>query len=82
MASDKIGTGTVSKAESTEFTLGEENRSTYPPPCCPVNVRSVNIATPLTALTTVVPPSDPPVPETTDTVTGAVELVTKLPCKS
>ena len=48
----------------------------------PVSVTPLKVATPLLALTVVVPPSVPPVPDWIVTVTDADELVTVLPAES
>jgi hypothetical protein len=50
-------------------------------PAVPVIERSVNVATPLTGVTEVVP-RNVPVPEAIDATTDAVDEVTVLPCES
>ena len=57
----------------TVYVVGETN---------PEKVRSVNVATPLTAETVVVPPMEPLEPEGRLTLTEAVEFVTTFPAES
>ena len=51
-------------------------------PTLPASVNPLNVATPATALTVVVPPSVPPVPDWIATVTAVVASDTVLPCPS
>jgi hypothetical protein len=48
-------------------------------PTTPASVTPLKVATPATALTVVVPPSVPPVPDWIATVTAAVDVVTVFP---
>ena len=57
----------------TVYVVGEAN---------PEKVRSVNVATPLTAETVVVPPIEPLEPEGRLTFTEAEEFVTRFPAES
>ena len=51
-------------------------------PAVPVSLKFVNVATPATAATVVVPESVPPVPDPIEATTLTVELVTVLPLAS
>ena len=51
-------------------------------PAVPVSRKLVNVATPATAATVVVPESVPPVPDPIEATTFTVELVTVLPLAS
>ena len=51
-------------------------------PAVPVSRKLVNVATPATAATVVVPDNVPPVPEAIDATTFTVEFVTVLPLAS
>ena len=51
-------------------------------PTVPVSRKLVNVATPATAATVVVPDNVPPVPEAIEATTFTVELVTVLPFAS
>ena len=51
-------------------------------PAVPVSRKLVNVATPATAATVVVPDNVPPVPDPIDATTLTVELVTVLPFAS
>ena len=51
-------------------------------PIVPVSLKLVNVATPATAATVVVPDNVPPVPDPIEATTFTVELVTVLPPES
>ena len=59
-----------------------EYASVYATPAVPLKTRSVNVATPSTSATVVVPPRVPPLPLAIETVTSPVAFVTVLPALS
>ena len=82
MIADAVAVPNVSANEADVIAVNEVGVNVnVRAPIVPVNLKSVNVATPATAATVVVPDNVPP-PEATVTTTFTVEFVTVFPLAS